>query len=110
MVSEGGERTGAETVGGDVNDVVGAGHDMHVAVFVNHAGVASVDPFAVEAFHVAFVESLVIVEERREAGWRKRYSEYNIPHAALFNFVPRVVYGSDVKAGHGFACGSGLDG
>ena len=82
----------AEAVGGDVDDVVyvvvlainrfirkGDGnlctrpcHDVDVALFVDPAGVASVDPFTAEPLHVALVEPLFVFPERAERGGGER--------------------------------------
>ena len=101
---------GAEAVGGDVDDVVGAGHDGDVTVFVNHARVAGIDPISVEAFQVAFVEAFFVIEESGEACGCERDGEHDIAHFAPLEFVAGVVYDSDVEAGHWLACCAGLDG
>ena len=48
---------------------------MHEAVFVDDSRVARVEPAAVEALKVAFVEALVVIPERCEAcgsEWRTK--------------------------------------
>jgi len=60
---------GAEAVSGYVDNIVGAGHDVHVAVFVDHPRVVGVELLPVEALHVAFVEPFFVLDEGGEAGW-----------------------------------------
>ena len=50
----------------DVDDVVGAAHDEHVAVLVHEAGVGGF-VVAGEFREIAFPEALVLLPQRRQA-------------------------------------------
>lgn len=47
-------------------------HDVDVALLVDDAGVARVDPFAAEALQVALVEPLFVFPESAEGGGGER--------------------------------------
>ena len=100
----------AEAMSSHVDDVVAAGHDVHVAFVVNHPGVAGIDPAAVEALHVALVEAFFVVEEGGEACGCERDGEDDIAHGAWGNFAAGVVDGADVEARHGLTCRARPDG
>lgn len=99
----------AQTVCRDVDDVVAARHDVHVAVFVDGARVARVEPAAFEALQVAFVEALGVVPERREARGRQGRAEHDVAHGSLGDGGAFVVYDADVEAWHRFAGGAWFD-
>lgn len=104
-----GRLTGAEAVSGDVDDVVAAGHDVHVAVFIDHARVARVDPLAIKALHVALVEAFFVAEQSGQPCGCERDAHDDIPHLPPLDFVALVVDGPYVEAGHGLACRAGFD-
>ena len=62
---------GRQAVAGDVDDVVGARHDVGVAVGVDEAGVGG-RVVAREVDEVARAEALVVVPQRRQAAGRQR--------------------------------------
>lgn len=102
--------TGAEAVRGDVDDVVAAAHDVHVAIPVDHARVSRVDPAAPESLQVAPVEALLVVEQRREARGRERRGEHDVAHRAAGDFgAVVVVYDAHVEAWHWFSGRAGAD-
>ena len=101
--------TGTESVGGDVDYVVRARHDVHIAVFVDHTRVARVDPFPVEALHIALVEALFFAEESGQACGRERDGHDYVSHLTFLDFVALVVHGPDVETRHGFASGPRFD-
>ena len=96
-------------MGGDVDDVIAARHDVHVAVFVDHTRVACVDPFTVETLHVALVEALFVTEKSGQACGCEGNAHHDIPHLPSLDFVTFVVDGPDVEAGHRLACRTGFD-
>lgn len=63
-------RAGRQAVAGDVDDVVGAGHDEEVAVLVDDAGVGRL-VVAGELGEIGAFEALVGVPERRQAAGRQ---------------------------------------
>jgi hypothetical protein len=62
---------GRQAVAGDVDDVVGAAHDVEIAVLVDEAGIGGL-VVAGEVGEVAFAEALVGVPQRRQAAGRQR--------------------------------------
>ena len=103
---------GAEAVGGDVDDVVAARHDVHVAVRVEHACVAGVDPGTAsaaargvveKALEVAGVEALGVVEEGGEARGGEWGREHDVAHCSAREFGAGVGDDADVEAGHRFS-------
>ena len=70
---------GREPVAGDVDDVVGAAHDEQVAVRVLEAGVRGL-VVAGELGEVAFLEALVLLPQRRQAGGRQRQLDDDRAH------------------------------
>lgn len=77
---------------------------MHETADVNHARVTSVDPLPVKSLQVAFVESLLVVEERRHSSRCQGHAQDNVSHPASLHLFAFIIDHSDVKSGHGFAC------
>lgn len=95
-------------MGGDVDDVVASGHYVHVAVLVDHARVARVDPSAVEALHVALVEALFVAKQGSQSCGREWDAHDDIPHRSSFDLVALVIDSPHVEARHGLTGRAGF--
>ena len=62
---------GGQAVTGHVDDVVGAGHDKNVPVFVDVTGIGGL-VVSGELFQVGFDVSLIVVPERGQCSGRQR--------------------------------------
>merc|ERR1712000_421858 len=85
-------------------------HDVDIPILVDHAGVACVEPFAVEAFEVASVEARIVVEQGRESRRGQGHGEHDIAHPALLDLVAFIVDDAHIESGHRLACAARLDG
>ncbi len=94
----------------DVDDIVTPAHDVDIPILVDHAGVACVEPFAVEAFEVASVEARIVVEQGRESRRGQGHGEHDIAHPALLDLVAFIVDDAHIESGHRLACAARLDG
>ena len=90
---------GREPVPRDIDDVVGAAHDEQVAVLVLEAGVRGL-VVAGEFREVAFLEALVLLPQRRQAGGRQRQLDDDRAHLAARHFVALLVDDAHVVARH----------
>jgi len=97
-------------MGGDVDDVVASAHDVHVAVVVDHACVACVDPFALETDHVAFVEPLLVFPKCGQTRRCERDTKDDVAHGALLDLIAIIIDNSHIKARHRLSCTSWTDG
>ena len=61
--------TSTESMGSYVNDIIGSGHDVDIAIFVDHTCITGIDPFAFKSFEISLVEALFVIEEGCEGGW-----------------------------------------
>lgn len=103
---------------------------MDVAVLVDPARVARVNPFAAEPLQIALVEPLLVLPESAEGGGCQWKRQHDVAHLAARDLVALVIDnpGSGlvlgavcccqatteeniphIEAGHGLACAAGLD-
>ena len=96
-------------MGRDVDDIVGPGHDMDVAILVHDAGVARVHPLAIEPAQVALVEALLVLPEGPERRRGERQRQDDVAHLAARHLVALVVHDPHVEPRHRLARRAGLD-
>jgi hypothetical protein len=44
-----GERTGAKSMCGNIDDIVGSGHDMDIPIVINHSCISSINPLPIKS-------------------------------------------------------------
>src|SRR5262249_11743661 len=91
--------TGREPMAGDVNDIVGATHDVDVAVFVLEAGIRRL-VIPGKLGEITLLEPLVLLPQRRQAARRERQFEDNRADLVRLNRLARIVHDVDLVAGH----------
>lgn len=92
--------TRAEAMSCDVDDIVGPGHNVHIAIFINQSSVSRVHPASIEPLQISLVKTFVILEEvceRRRCQW---CGHDDVPHRSTGHFVAFVVDDAHVEPGH----------
>lgn len=82
-------------MGGNVDNVISACHNVNVPCLVDIAGIASVNPLAIEANHVTLVESFLIppkCPKRSRCQWK---AQNDVSHVAPGHLVAFVIHNSD---------------
>lgn len=85
---------------GDIDNVVAARQDRHVALVVEHGGVTRVEPLSLsfEAVKVARLEALCIVPQPAQGAGCERTRQNEVAHRALGHGTSFVVDDLDVHA------------
>lgn len=53
-----------ESISSHIDDIVTRAHEVHIIILSDHASITSIEPLALKTLWVAFVESVVIFEQR----------------------------------------------
>ena len=93
---------GGEAVAGDVDDVVGARHDVEIAVLVDVSGVGGF-VIAGKARQIAFDEALIVAPQRWQAGGRQRQFHADGAQFSGGQLFAVFVQHVDFVTGHGHA-------
>jgi hypothetical protein len=99
---------GREAVAGDVDEVVGATHDVDVAVLVEVAGIARLVVAGVVG-HVAVDEALAVVPQGRKARGRQGQLDADIADLAVGQLLVGIAQDVDGVARHGLGRRAVLD-
>ncbi len=102
------DRAGGEAVAGDVEHIVGAAHDVDVAVLVDVAAVTG-EVIARVGRHVGRHEPLVVVVERREGAGGQRQLDADCALLAGGQLLAHRIEDLDLVAGHAHRRRTGLD-
>src|SRR5262245_42389537 len=77
-------RSGGEPMPRHIDDVVDAAHDREVSIRILEARIAS-KVVARKAAEIPFLESLIVVPERRKASRRQRQTDHDVSSMASGN-------------------------
>ena len=82
----------------DIDDVVGAAHDVEIAIFIH---VARIGGFIIAGkfVEIGFAKSLIGVPQGRQTTGRQWQLDEDISKLATFDFMARIVEHADVIAG-----------